>query len=182
MLILISGFSGSGKDAVQKRLPFEKIVSCTTRPKRTGEVDGKDYFYFSDDAFNSLKENNLFLKPMTYNANFGTVQYGTLRAVIENAIKSKEIYSLVSNFDEASEILSNYKDVSAYLLVAPDDVLEKRLKRRGDDEKEIHRRLKSDKENLKKITKFINSGNIATINSTTPLEIIVEYIAENHKV
>ncbi|NMB88477.1 MAG: guanylate kinase, partial [Chloroflexi bacterium] len=56
LLIVISGPSGVGKDAVIKEMaerkqPFYFVVTATTRPKRAGEVDGSDYFFVSDDDF-----------------------------------------------------------------------------------------------------------------------------------
>lgn len=55
-IIALFGKSASGKDTIQKWIVsnFPKvngIVSCTTRPPREGEIDGKDYFFLSDDGF-----------------------------------------------------------------------------------------------------------------------------------
>ena len=55
-LIVVSAPSGSGKTTIAKKIlekfPFIKFsVSATTRPKRNGEVDGKDYFFLSREEF-----------------------------------------------------------------------------------------------------------------------------------
>ena len=55
-IVALFGKSASGKDTLQKWIVsnFPKvngIVSCTTRPPREGEIDGKDYFFLSDDGF-----------------------------------------------------------------------------------------------------------------------------------
>jgi guanylate kinase len=59
LLIVLSGPSGVGKDAVrqrmrQRRLPFHFVVTVTTRPQRPGEVDGQDYFFVSREQFESM--------------------------------------------------------------------------------------------------------------------------------
>jgi len=56
LLIVISGPSGAGKDTVMQRmkergLPFHFIVTATTRPQRTNEVHGRDYWFVSKDEF-----------------------------------------------------------------------------------------------------------------------------------
>src|SRR4026208_1695720 len=56
LLIVISGPSGAGKDTVMQRmqergLPFHFVVTATTRPMRTNEVHGKDYWFVSKEEF-----------------------------------------------------------------------------------------------------------------------------------
>ncbi len=56
LLIVISGPSGAGKDTVMQRmqergLPFHFVVTATTRPKRTGELHGRDYLFVSNEEF-----------------------------------------------------------------------------------------------------------------------------------
>lgn len=60
LLVVLSGPSGSGKDAVRDllmawRLPFHFAVTATTRPKRPGEVDGVDYRFISEAEFDRLE-------------------------------------------------------------------------------------------------------------------------------
>ena len=59
MVLVISGPSGVGKDTVwQLAKPcletFERAITCTTRPRRPHEVEGKDYFFVSDEEFDRL--------------------------------------------------------------------------------------------------------------------------------
>jgi guanylate kinase len=61
LLIVISGPSGVGKDTVLQRmkergLPFHFVVTATTRPRRTNEVHGKDYWFVSKDEFARMIE------------------------------------------------------------------------------------------------------------------------------
>ncbi|XP_043693411.1 guanylate kinase 2, chloroplastic/mitochondrial [Telopea speciosissima] len=66
-IIVISGPSGVGKDAVIKRLQEVRegvhfVVTATSRPKRPGEVDGKDYYFVSKEEFLSMIERNELLE------------------------------------------------------------------------------------------------------------------------
>lgn len=55
-IIALYGKSGSGKDTIQKwvvsHMPeIHGIISCTTRPKRDYEIEGKDYYFLTNEQF-----------------------------------------------------------------------------------------------------------------------------------
>jgi guanylate kinase len=61
LLIVISGPSGAGKDSILERmkdrqLPFHFVVTATTRPRRSNEVHGRDYFFVSKEEFAAMIE------------------------------------------------------------------------------------------------------------------------------
>src|SRR5512142_17764 len=67
LLIVISGPSGVGKDAVLKSLqtrdlPLHFVVTMTSRPPRDGEVDGVDYFFVTREQFEKLIRRNEFIE------------------------------------------------------------------------------------------------------------------------
>lgn len=67
LVIVISGPSGVGKDAVIKRLQEVRpdlhfVVTATSRPQRPGEVDGKDYFFVSKEDFSTMIQENELLE------------------------------------------------------------------------------------------------------------------------
>jgi guanylate kinase len=67
LIIVISGPSGVGKDAVIKKLrqvreSLHFVVTATSRPTREGEVDGKDYYFVSEEEFLSMVERNELLE------------------------------------------------------------------------------------------------------------------------
>ncbi len=67
LLIVLSGPSGAGKDTILQRmkergLPFHFVVTATTRPRRPNEVDGKDYFFVSNDEFARMIDSNELLE------------------------------------------------------------------------------------------------------------------------
>jgi len=63
LLIVISGPSGAGKDSVvqrmqQRGLSFDFVTTATTRPRRSGETHGKDYWFVSPEEFARMMDNN----------------------------------------------------------------------------------------------------------------------------
>ncbi|MGH2606855.1 MAG: guanylate kinase [Anaerolineales bacterium] len=67
LLIVLSGPSAAGKDAVLRRmkergLPFHFVVTATTRPQRRDEIDGVDYIFLSQDAFAGMIERDELLE------------------------------------------------------------------------------------------------------------------------
>ncbi|HKZ55261.1 MAG TPA: guanylate kinase [Anaerolineales bacterium] len=67
LLIVISGPSGVGKDSVLQRmkqlqLPFHFVVTATTRPRRSEESDGVDYFFITHDEFAEMIEHDQLLE------------------------------------------------------------------------------------------------------------------------
>lgn len=85
-LIVFSAPSGSGKTTIVKHLlgiedlDLEFSISATSRAKRGQEIDGKDYYFLSADAFKSKIKNDAFLEwEEVYRDNF----YGTLKTEVE---------------------------------------------------------------------------------------------------
>jgi guanylate kinase len=77
LLVVISGPSGVGKDAVIRRMkqqgcPFHFVVTATTRPPREGEVDGVDYVFVSDRQFESwVRDGELLEHALVYGQHKG---------------------------------------------------------------------------------------------------------------
>jgi len=72
LLIVISGPSGAGKDTVMQRmkergLPFYFVVTATTRPQRTNEINGRDYLFVSKEEFaRMINEDELIEHAIVY--------------------------------------------------------------------------------------------------------------------
>lgn len=85
LLITVSGASGTGKGTVCKRLleampTLEYSISATTRAPRAGEVDGREYFFFSREEFIEKLKRNEFLEHADVYGNY----YGTLKSYVDS--------------------------------------------------------------------------------------------------
>ena len=82
-IFCIMGKSGSGKDTLYKKLlsdgelPFERLVSCTTRPIRAGEQNGREYRFYSVDAFRALEQAGKVIESRCYETVHGPWYYFT---------------------------------------------------------------------------------------------------------
>jgi len=134
-LFVVSGPSGAGKTLLCSKVLSEltklkSSVSATTRKKRSGEVDGEDYRFFSADEFESEIANNGFIEWASVHGNF----YGTPRSNIKEAEKSKSDLMLEIDVQGARSIRNNFEDAVLVFVMPPSlRVLEERLRGRGLD-------------------------------------------------
>ena len=133
-LVLFSGPSGVGKDTLleilYKKLPeLQHSVSVTTREKRPNEVEGRDYYFVSEEKFNSMLENGEVLE---YNK-YGTHYYATPKKPIDNWLKKGKDVILKIDVNGTENIVKLYKKrcISIFILPPSLDILKKRLKDRG---------------------------------------------------
>ena len=85
--IILSAPSGGGKTSIARRLLTDRAdvgysVSCTTRSPRPGEVDGKDYYFLSPDAFDAAQIRGEFAESAVVHGN----RYGTLKREVERVM------------------------------------------------------------------------------------------------
>ena len=135
--IIFSAPSGSGKTTLVKDLLHKAdlnlsfSVSATTRNKRTGEVDGKDYFFKSKKEFKKLIKNDLLLE---YEEVYKDIFYGTLKEQVSKLLK---IQNVIFDIDVVGGIkLKNFfKDDALSVFVKPPsiDILRQRLVSRDSD-------------------------------------------------
>ena len=87
-LVVISGPSGAGKDTVVAKYLRKRSskawlsVSCTSRPMRPGDKEGKSYFFITEEQFKEKIDNGDFLEYALYNGNY----YGTPKEHIEEKL------------------------------------------------------------------------------------------------
>lgn len=144
MLVLFSGPSGVGKDTLleivlNKDKKLQKSISCTTREIRGNEVDGKDYYFISNEDFKKLIEQNNMLEYAKYGNNF----YGTPKAPVDKWLSEGKTVILKIEVQGAENIKRLYPDsVGIFILPPSMDELEKRLRSRGtEDESDVASRL-----------------------------------------
>jgi guanylate kinase len=145
-LIIISGPSGSGKTTVvaellkQTRLPLRRAVTATTRPKRPGEIDEKDYHFWTHEQFEREVANNGLLEhALVHQRDY----YGTPRMEVDPYLQQDIGVVLVIDVQGAAQVRRLYPNCFSVLLRIPDDRYEERLLARGDDPASIARRMTS---------------------------------------
>lgn len=153
MLILFSGPSGVGKDTVldvvlDKDKSLQRSISLTTRDRRDGEIDGKDYYFTSIPEFEKLIENGDVLEFAKYGKNL----YGTPKAPVDKWLSEGKTVILKIEVKGAQKIKEMYPESVAIFLMPPSmNELENRLRLRGTEtEDDIKRRLQIACDEVKK--------------------------------
>ena len=145
-LFIVSSPSGGGKTTLIRRLlagPCGKglhfSVSHTTRPKREGEEDGREYHFVSAAEFEKMARRGEFLEHNEVHGNF----YGTARAEVMPRLSGGEDVVLDIDVQGARDVRQAHPEsVSIFLVPNSAEQLEKRLRSRGlDGEDAIRKRL-----------------------------------------
>ena len=155
-LIIVSGPSGSGKSTVTKivkdKLNIPLSISATTRNPRDGEIDGKDYFFLSEEEFKNKIANDEFYEYAEVHGNY----YGTLKKTVEDNLNRG--LNVILEIDVQGAIIAKEKKKDAILVffrTKDMEVLEKRLRdRKTDSEEVIQTRLKNAETELKYENKY----------------------------
>ena len=157
ILITFSGPSGSGKDTVLRQLIANRddvkvSVSMTTRKKRNGEIDGKDYYFVDKEYFKKKISENKMLEYAEYADNF----YGTPKDPVDEMLKEGKAVILEIEVQGAEKIRNIYPDVISIFLMPPSvRVLEERLRgRNSEDEETINHRLVIAREEIRRASEY----------------------------
>lgn len=152
ILVVLSSPSGAGKTTLAHRLlgEFPALsfsVSLTTRPPREGEVDGVDYRFVDDAAFDRMIADRALAEWAEVHGN----RYGTSRAAVEAALAGGRDMVFDVDWQGGWALAEQWPaDVLKIFVLPPSlEVLEERLRGRGtDDPQVIERRLRRAVEEL----------------------------------
>lgn len=131
-LIVLSGPAGAGKSTVGERLcrggGIRRGITATTRPPRPGEVDGRDYFFLSQQEFRRRMDRGEFLEHATVHGHL----YGTPRRQVDEALGAGESCLLLLDVQGATAVRAQRPDAVLIFLDAPDQgTLSQRLAARS---------------------------------------------------
>lgn len=159
-LILFSGPSGAGKSTVVRRLlaecplPLQTSVSATTRPPRSQEVHGRDYFFVSIDEFEAMRLRGEFLECKEV---FGRGDwYGTPVEPVDKGLRAGKWMVLEIDVQGAISVMQQRSGTLSFF-IHPGSLkeLENRLRRRGsDDDEAIRRRLEVAAQELEMLDRY----------------------------
>ncbi len=158
LLIILSGPSGVGKGTVRSHfandpeLNIAFSVSMTTRAKREGEVDGKDYFFVDKETFLKAVDKDELLEYAEFVGNY----YGTPTHAVEDLRNQGKNVLLEIEVQGASQVKAKVDDALTIFLVPPSmEELEKRIRgRRTEDEVVVQKRLAKAKREMELLGQY----------------------------
>ena len=157
LIIVISAPSGAGKTTlcrlVSKTLPKMRYsISCTTRPRREGEKNGRDYYFLSEKEFIGTIKADGFAEWALVHGNY----YGTPKKALDGLLNRG--FDVIMDIDVQGglKIKKAYPDAVLVFVMAPSlKALEERLKGRNKDNNDvIARRMKNAREELKQLPRY----------------------------
>jgi len=154
---VISAPSGAGKTSLVKALIDQTndcvaAISHTTRPKRSEEIDGRDYHFVSEEEFGDLKAKGGFLE----SAKVFDYSYGTSLDEAQKIIKSGMVLILEIDWQGALQVKEKYESAKSIFILPPSlETLRSRLKMRAQDSDEtVEKRMQKAISESSKWTSF----------------------------
>lgn len=148
---MVSAPSGAGKRTVLEKVlhkdpKLEYSVSATTRKPRPGEIEGQDYYFLSEDAFDRRVEEGAFVEWAEVHGN----KYGTLMEDLERRMASGKDVILEVDVQGMRNLKNSGLDVVTIFIMPPSlEALEERLRGRGTDAADdVALRLRNAKEEM----------------------------------
>ncbi len=144
LLFVVSAPSGAGKTTLCRAVTdaqenVRHSISYTTRKPRPGELDGRDYYFVTEDRFREMIGAGDFAEWAEVHSNF----YGTSRRVLDG-MRSEGIDIILDIDTQGAKQIKTKYDQAVFIFVMPPslEVLEERLRnRRSDHENEIKKRM-----------------------------------------
>ena len=139
ILIVVSGFSGTGKGTIMKELlnrydNYALSVSATTRNPREGEADGREYFFKTVPEFEKMIAKDELIEYARYVDNY----YGTPRAYVEEQLEAGKDVILEIEIQGAIKVKEKFPDTLLLFVTPPTaEELRKRLVGRGTETMDV---------------------------------------------
>jgi len=154
--MVISAPSGGGKTVVRSGLlklnkKFAFSVTCTTRARRPGEVDGKDYYFVTVEQFKRLRREGKLLEWAQVHGNY----YGTPVKSAVDVLKKGRIPVMTIDVKGARSVKRIFPEAVTVFLLPPDlKTLVQRLRGRGEAPENVAVRLETARSEIKVASTF----------------------------
>ena len=156
-LFIISAASGAGKTSLVKKLltlinDLTLSISHTTRDPRPSEIDGKDYFFVTNEIFEAMIKEDKFLETAKCHGSF----YGTSRNFVEEVRDAGKDIIFEIDWQGAKSIKAIFPEAISIFILPPSlKKLEERLTARGQDSEDtIKARLSAAKSEMSHVNQF----------------------------
>ncbi len=139
ILIVVSGFAGSGKGTLMQELlkqydNYALSISATTRKPRGAEVDGKEYFFKTTEEFEKMIAQGDLIEYANYVGNY----YGTPRTYVEEQLASGKDVLLEIEIQGALKVKEKFPETLLLFVTPPSAaILKKRLVGRGTETPDV---------------------------------------------
>lgn len=174
-MIILTGPSASGKTAtclyLQAHYGIKKVVTHTTRAKRTGEINDVDYHFVDEEEFNHMIDNDEFVEHVSFNGN----SYGTSK----KEVSLDKCCALEINGAMTYKSFNDPKIVIFYMNL-DEETCKERMIARGDSPEKVILRLENDKNafHLSEEQKKMIDANVDTKNHD--LASVSKYIYDKY--
>ncbi|HTK81878.1 MAG TPA: guanylate kinase [Bacteroidota bacterium] len=157
-LIVISAPSGAGKTTIARELMRRHpellfSVSATTRPRRSFETEGTDYFFLTKERFKEYIGQD---KMVEWEEIYGEF-YGTLKSEVDKALSEGKAMLFDIDVNGALSIKKHYPEESLLIFIKPpslEELTERLTNRKTEDSETIHRRLERVPMEMEKVKEF----------------------------
>lgn len=145
LLVVVSGFSGAGKGTIMKELlkrynKYALSISATTRSPRQGEVDGREYFFVTEEHFKEMIETDALIEYAQYVNHY----YGTPKDYVDSQMEQGRDVILEIEIQGALKVKKRFPEAVLVFVMPPNAMeLKRRLVGRGTESMDvINARLK----------------------------------------
>lgn len=157
ILLIISGFAGSGKGTLMQMLTsrydnYALSVSATTRNPRPGEEDGKSYFFKTKEEFEQMIEEDKFLEHACYVGNY----YGTPKDYVNDMLSKGKDVILEIELQGALQVKEKCPEALLIFVMPPSvqEVYNRLVKRNTETEEVIMKRMSRGAQEIKEVPKY----------------------------
>lgn len=156
MLYLLIGPACSGKTTLindlSQDLLLPRLITCTSRRPRSGEKDGQHYHFFTPEKFEEDVKNGKFIEWARVHGKY----YGVHRDKLEELLDSAPAVLGIVDVQGAKTLKAYLGDKCRTIFIAPEnlDQIYLRLKLRGSDEKEVEKRMKSARMEMRNLSQW----------------------------